>query len=138
MADIEDGQDNYRSLNSDNKNNRQSNRKIKPIQYGVNNQGGKNIIKVVQSQDEQQTAGSNAPYLAKNNVMQIVTNPQYSQLQQNVHGKMMSRERNGKVMIAGNNGTRNYPVGTQNVPRQDPLKLVNVYANAQQKRQAAR
>lgn len=47
MADIEEGSDNYRSLNSDNKNNRQSNRKLKPVQYGVNNQGGKNIIKVV-------------------------------------------------------------------------------------------
>lgn len=50
----------------------------------------------------------------------------------------MSRERNGKVVIGGNGGSRNYPVGTQNMQRHDPLKLVNVYANAQQKRQAAR
>lgn len=37
MADIEEGSDNYRSLNSDNKNNKQSNRKILPVQYGINN-----------------------------------------------------------------------------------------------------
>lgn len=77
VADVEESDNNYRSLNSDNKNIRNSNRKIKPIQYGVNNQGGKNIIKVMH-QDEQTSATSNhAPYLAKNNVMQIVTSPQY-------------------------------------------------------------
>jgi hypothetical protein len=37
-GDVEDHSDNnYRSLNSDNKGNRNSNRKIKPVQYGVNN-----------------------------------------------------------------------------------------------------
>lgn len=78
VTDLDDGSDNnYRSLNSDNKNNRQSNRKIKPIQYGVNNQANKNIIKVVQQDDQNSAASSHAPYLAKNNIMQIVTSPQY-------------------------------------------------------------
>lgn len=44
----DDSNQNYRSLNSDNKH--QRSRKIKPIQYG-SNQGGKNMLKVVQEDD---------------------------------------------------------------------------------------
>lgn len=40
----EDSNNNFRSLNSDNKNGKNSNRKIKPIQYG--NPGGK-VLKLV-------------------------------------------------------------------------------------------
>ena len=59
----EDSNANYKSLNSDNKN-RASNRKIKPIQYGANNQN-KNILKVVHENDSM-GSGSHS-YLPKNN-----------------------------------------------------------------------
>lgn len=68
----DDSNQNYRSLNSDNRNSR-SNRKIKPIQYGVNNQGGKNVLKVVQEDDSIQ--GSHGGYIPKSNFMSIVTSP---------------------------------------------------------------
>ena len=53
---------------------------------------------------------------------------------------MISRERNGKILINQNSSAgRNYGLIGQNHPGQkEPLKLVNVYSNVQQKRQAAR
>jgi len=76
VAHITDNDDdsnaNYRSLNSDNKINRSSNRKIKPVGYQINN--SKNILKVVHEDDH--SNGSNA-YLPKSNAMSIVTSPQY-------------------------------------------------------------
>jgi PBP1b-binding outer membrane lipoprotein LpoB len=67
------------------------------------------------SQDDGSSAnGSHAPYLAKNNIMSMVSSPQYQQIQPNIHGsKIVSRERNGRIVL-NNAGSRNYGVGTQN------------------------
>ena len=56
------------------------------------------------------------------------------------NNKLMSRERNGKMILNQQNSlnpSRNYGMGSQH-GNKDPLKLVNVYSNVQQKRQAAR
>jgi hypothetical protein len=71
----DDSNGNYRSLNSDHKGGSRSNRKIKPIQYV---QGGKQILKVVQEDD--QVSGGSGAYLPKSNFMSIVTSPQYQQI----------------------------------------------------------
>jgi hypothetical protein len=63
----EDSNANYKSLNSNDKN-RASNRKIKPIQYGVNN-NNKNILKVVHENDSMGSGSGSHSYLPKNNIM---------------------------------------------------------------------
>jgi len=79
-------------------------------------------------EDEQHHGGT---YLPKSNIIQIVSSPSYQQLQTNNHqSKMMSRERNGKIILNNQGGSRNYGVGSQhNMGKQDALKLVNVYSN---------
>ena len=92
---MQDDEDYGRSLNRDNKHARSS-RKIKPM-YGVGVNGppgGKNILKVVQEDD------NNNGYLPKSNFMSVVSSPQYQQLASPPRqGKMSSRERNAKQMV---------------------------------------
>lgn len=91
-------------------------------------------MKVVQEDD--QVSGGSGAYLPKSNFMSIVTSPQYQQIQQPQGKQLMSRERNGKIIL-NNAGSRNYGIGSHQLQVKEPLKLVNVYSNVQQKRQAA-
>ena len=138
MQHVTDNEDdsnaNYRSLNGDSKHTR-SNRKIKPIQYGMNNAGGKQMLKVVKEDDNTSGGSGSHAYLPKSNFMSIVTSPQYQQIQHPHQQKILSRERNGKIILNNQAASRNYGIGHG---QKEPLKLVNVYSNVQQKRQAAR
>jgi len=75
----DDSNQNYRSLNSDNKH--QRSRKIKPNQYGPNNPGNKNMLKVVQEDDALSGGSASHAYLPKSNFGSIVTSPQYHPIQ---------------------------------------------------------
>jgi hypothetical protein len=51
----------------------------------------------------------------------------------------LSRERNGKIILNQQQpASRNFQVGSQHIQNKEPVKLMNVYGNINQKRQAAR
>jgi hypothetical protein len=108
----ENSDDDYtvRGLNRDSKHTR-SQRKIKPMYPGqMNNQGSKNMLKVVQ--EDQNDSGPNQGYdnynlQNKNNLMQLApsgqASPSYNQLSglQQRGGKASSRERSTKIIVQG-------------------------------------
>ena len=87
---------------------------------------------MVQEDDQASGSSGSHAYLPKSNFMSIVTSPQYQQINYAGGNKMLSRERNGKILI-NQAGSRNYGVGSHNPNSNQPLKLVNVYSNVHKK-----